>query len=301
MARSTSPQCADLAANTPDVYFFDKNFEQPRVDRTLLEYEQNLGHGWTASIGGQYAEYGNLERKQDVNLNILESYPLQFSTEDRPNSDFNRMICFKSDAWGRYLAGTVQVRYRSDTLYWHAHYTRSRNEDNDSNERSVSTGAFFPENQYDLGANWGLSDSDIPDRFVTYAVWTFFPRWTLSGQFIFQSGRPYTAMSDTDDNGDGYRTDRATYDGHHFGRNTFRQPDFKTLDLRLSHRLPLGPGNLLFMVDVFNLFNSSNRTTDRLTYTSTADDGSKVLREDFGDLRIAGQPRQYQVGIRYSF
>ena len=288
----------DLPAVTPDVYLFEPGFRQPEVERTAVEYEQDLGWGWSASLGAHYAEYSHLERKQDVNLQILGDN--EYSKYDRPNDNFNRMICFKSDAWGRYKAVTLQARYRNDSLFWHAHYTYSESEDNDSNERSTSTRDFYPEDQYDLSKSWGKSDFDAPHRIVTYAAWNFYPGWTLSGQAIFQSGFPYTALSGSDDNGDGYYSDHATYNGKHYGRNTFRQPDYKTVDLRLSYAFSLGPGSLGFMLDVFNLFDSSNLTTDNLTYTAT-EDGTVVRRDDFGELNIAGPPRQYQIGVKYSF
>lgn len=289
----------DLAASTPNVYFFSEDFEQPRVDRALLEYEQDLGGGWMGSVGGHYASFDRLERKQDTNLNILGDN--EYSTQDRPDSNFARKIVFLSDAWGRYAALTLQARYRGEKLFFHTHYTYSKSEDNDSNERSTSSRSFYPEDQYDLHDSWGKSDFDAPHRWVAYAVWRFHPRWSLSGQAIYQSGFPFTALSHEDDNGDGYYTDRATYGGKHYSRNSFRQPDFKTLDLRLSYTYPLGPGEIVAMLDVFNLLDFSNRTTDRLTYTTEDEDGNEVRRSDFGSENLAGNPRQFQVGIRYSF
>jgi len=296
---NTLHDAGDLAEVTPDVYYFASDFEQPRVDRTVLEYEQALGRRWTVSIGGHYAAFDRLERKQDQNLTILGEN--QYDSRNRPNSDFKRMVAFVSDSWGRYSAITVQARYRSPDLFLHAHYTYSKSKDNDSNERSTSTRDLFPEDQYDLSSSWGNSSFDSPHRVVVYGSWSFHPRWALSGQAIAQSGFPYTALSHADSNGDGYYTDFATYDGVHYGRNTFRQPTYKTLDLRLSYTHPLGPGSLMIMLDAFNLFDWANWTTDQYVYTMKDAEGNVVLNPTFGDETLPGAPRQFQIGLRYSF
>jgi len=70
------------------------------------------------------------------------------------------------------------------------------------------------------------------------------PSASGSPGFSWSVGRAYTAYSDVDENGDGYYTDRPTWEGIHFGRNSFRQPTYKTLTCacRKDFDVPEEPG-----------------------------------------------------------
>jgi len=75
-------------------------------------------------------------------------------------------------------------------------------------------------------------------------------------------------------------------------RNIFRQPDFKTLDLRLSWEARTKAGNFQILLDVFNLFNWKNMFTFE----------DNFLDEDFGEPNtFIGNVRQLQIGLRYIY
>ena len=99
-------------------------------------------------------------------------------------------------------------------------------------------------------------------------------------------------MLTSDVNGDGETNDRAVIGGRVSERNSFRQPDFKTLDLRLSWEARTSAGSFQVLLDVFNVFNWENKFTTE----------DNFLNSDFGvpDTFI-GNVRQLQLGVRYSY
>jgi hypothetical protein len=293
-----------LAGLTPDIYVFGEGFQQPRVQRTFLGYEREVLAGLTFAFEGAYGKFTHLERKRDANLVIVGVNPdgtYRYSTKNRPNPAFGRIVEFLSDAEGRYEALTLSLRYRRGPVQAHAAYTCSTSEDNDSNERSVSTSSDYPESQYQLEGDWGPSAFDVRHKGVAGFTWDLPAGFLVSGLYIVQSGMPYTALSDQDENGDGYTTDRARWEGTHFTRNSFRQPYYRSLDLRAAKAFALGGMELEVMLDVFNALDAANRTTDLFTYYTTDKNGVKTRREDFGDPRVAGAPRQFQLGVRVRF
>jgi hypothetical protein len=124
-----------------------------------------------------------------------------------------------------------------------------------------------------------------------------------------RSGFPYTAEnSGWDTNGDGQDDNEPALiiqDGSYFryGRNTFRQPYYRKLDLRLSWTANFGRNLALELIfDVFNVTNEDNWYTTRTTLTDWDWDGSDYEIEDnFGELNAFGQPRSYQFGAKFTF
>ncbi len=299
------PSPEGLPSLIPDIYVFSKNYEQPEVLRTYLGYEREILKGLSFNLEASYGKFSNLERKRDKNLNIIGTNPdgtHKYSTKNRPNPNFGRIIEFVTDAEGKYKSLSFSLKYKTSNLTFETSYTWSNSKDNDSNERSVSTSGDFPEDQYFLQNDWGPSNYDIRHKWISYFIWQLPKGFSLSGIGIIRSGIPFTAYSDLDENGDGYYTDRANYNGNHFPRNSFRQPYFKTFDLKFSKKFPFSKSTAEFSLLIYNLFNSSNRTTDNFTYYITdTKTGEKTLRDDFGVPNLAGSPRQAQISIRFSF
>lgn len=290
---------------TPDIYIFSKDFEQPEALRYLLAYEREILKGFSFLIEGSWGKFQNLERKRDKNLTIKETLPdgtHKYDSKTRPNPNFGRIIEFLTDAEGKYKSLSFSLKYYSSKLTFETSYTWSSSEDNDSNERSVSTSGDFPEDQYFLKNDWGPSNYDIRHKWVSYFIWSLPYGFKFSGIAIIRSGIPFTAYSDVDENGDGYYVDRARWEGYHFPRNSFRQPYFKTFDLMVTKNFNFYEKKLEIGFAVYNAFNCSNRTTDKFTYyTTDKNTGQKIKREDFGVFNLAGQPRQFQLHFRIYF
>jgi hypothetical protein len=131
--------------------------------------------------------------------------------------------------------------------------------------------------------------------------------FTVSAIVLARSGIPYTAVTGFDQQRDANdNNDWATIDGRIAGRNTFRQPGFFNLDVRLvkAFRFQRGP-ELQFLVDVLNATRASNK--------NLGNDGVSVFGTPEEPVATAGQmlyapstarfggPRQVQLGVKALF
>ena len=118
------------------------------------------------------------------------------------------------------------------------------------------------------------------------------PAFKLAGTFVWRTGTPYSALSTDDLNGDDDDgNDRVVIGGQITERNSFRQPDFKNVDIRLTKEFTTGVGRFQAFLEVFNLFNSENLFTTRRDFNSR-----------FGDLNtFIGNVRQLQLGFKYVY
>jgi hypothetical protein len=82
-------------------------------------------------------------------------------------------------------------------------------------------------------------------------------------------------------------------------RNSFTGDGVATIDLRIAKTVRLGQHQLQFLVDGFNVLNTTNFTD----YNTVWGSGSYPdhPRATFGRPTQAGDPRILQVGARYSF
>jgi hypothetical protein len=233
-------------------------------------------------------------------------------------------------------------------------YTLSRSKDTRSFDPAftrVSTGAVqsassTPFNIYDRSLNYALSDFDRTHVFQGQGVWElpfgqgkrfgsavnrvtdiFIGGWTISGQFIAQSGRPMTVYSgantlsnvvQTPANCNGCSSSFGTVheeDGiiwyftpeerekfgipapgemGNTGRNAFRGPGSWGLDMSIAKRTRVvGHQILEFRVDSTNFLNHPNFGFPTLTQNSTI----------FGRIRnsVTSGSRKIMLGVKYYF
>jgi hypothetical protein len=212
----------------------------------------------------------------------------------------------ESTARSEYDALVFTANGRSGTrVQWEMSYTFARNWDDDSNERSISRQMTL--NSFDLDSEWAPSKNDVRHSFVGSAVADLPAGLTLSTVLITRSGVPYTAVIGSDQQRDGNdNNDRAIIDGRMVGRNTFRQPAFFNLDVRLAKTLRVrGLPELQLLMDLLNATRASNK--------NLANDGVSVYGTPEEPVTTAGQmlyapstarfggPRQLQLGIKVLF
>lgn len=266
-----------------------------------------------------YAEFKHLEYIRDVNLaragTTFDGRP-RYSASPRPNSNFGRIQEFQSDGEGDYKAATLSAKKRF-TSWWQADfsYTYAESEDDSSNERSVSIASAATEDMFDPASSRGPSASDIKHNFIFSSTFNLPLGFWVGMIFNGRSGQPYSANDARDVNGDTLFTDRSNEMtgctetetnltgctvGKHFGRNTFRQPDYKRLDLSLGKSFRFGFLEVSLIGQVFNATNHHNKRTTRDTY---GDAQARTRTKNFGQLNTTAfnQPRQYQVGARIAF
>jgi hypothetical protein len=167
-------------------------------------------------------------------------------------------------------------------------YTLSKSMDDAGN-------AFFssPQDNASVHDDWGPSDNDQRHRLVVSGSARAGRFFTMAGLLNFTSAPPFNVQTGSDRNNDTNANDRPVG----VGRNSARGFDSATLDLRISRlfRLPRRH-SLEAIVDAFNLLNRSNfLIPNNIRGTGAAPPAS------FGLPTAAGDPRQMQLGVRWSF
>jgi hypothetical protein len=288
------------AVPQPGVFAIDPNFKDPYTDRVTIGAEREIFARTTLAVDVVYAESKQLERLTDTNkvydgTTSVNGVPHYART--RPDPFYGRITTLVSDARSKYQAVTATLTRRFASRFsLYGAVTYSIDKDNDSNERNFA--GIQAEDFNNLDLNYGYSNRDQRWKAIVNGVWDT-PWWGigLSGVLRFTTGSPYTATTNVDFNGDGIsNTDRPTVGGVHFARNSFRQPSFYSLDLRVSKSFNLGPGQLSPFIECFNCTNASN-----LFVTNTTWGPLSTPAATFGKDAGQGTPRTFQVALRYDF
>ncbi|MDX2432519.1 MAG: TonB-dependent receptor [Bacteroides sp.] len=133
--------------------------------------------------------------------------------------------------------------------------------------------------------------SDRPNDFSIFLSWAFSPRFTLTGNFIYMTGAPFTTP-----------TGFYYYDKHqvpiYAERNNNRLPDYHRLDLALN--LQLGKQEARFRHElIFSIYNLYNRKNPVALHFNKIDDGegSYVVPYDFYSNPTLESSQFYLYGI----
>jgi hypothetical protein len=333
-------QSALAEASRQRIFGFDPNFRNPRSFQASITYDQKFGEDLVVSLGFLRNSTWNLQRRLNRNLRppIAESdpaYPAEFRGTGYPvfapfpagriNPAIDWLSVNESTAHSDYNALTASVRRRfARRLTLSANYTFARSRDDDSNERNFDQELAL--NPYNLSAEAGYSKQDVRHNLNVSGVYELGYGFTLSGILITRSGFPFTPIFDNDFNGDTNEdNDRAIVNGRVVGRNTFRQPKFFNLDMRLLKDFRFGEKSKLSLsAEVFNLTKAGNRSfgadavspfcTDVTAFIGANPSGynitcpaglspSKFAGEAYTAPSTArfGGPRQLQLGVKFSF
>jgi hypothetical protein len=157
----------------------------------------------------------------------------------------------------------------------------------------------------------GPAAADQRHRFVLAGLVDLPWRLRLSGIVTAGAGRPFTALSGVDSNGNGLAaTDRARRDPSdpksRVSRNSERLPATATLDARLSRRIALSPRAAVeVMVEGFNLLNRVNYSDVNNVFGPGAFPAEPQTdaagRVTYGLYTKAYPPRQVQLAARLTF
>jgi hypothetical protein len=294
---------------TPGVFVVDPNFTNPRTDRVTFGVEQEVMPETAVGLDYTWAEAENLERLTDINLQYQRNADGSIATgangmprysSTRPNTAYGRVTTYISDASSEYWALTATARRRfAQGFRAFANVTYSHDKDNDSNERNFS--GIQAEDVNDLdGTMWGYSERDQRWRSALSFIWDT-PWWGIgvSGSYTYASGQAFSARFGSDANNDGNNVDRPTINGEHLERNSFRQPDFSTISLRIGKAFRFGPGDLTVFGECFNCADSANRSisTNNQTWGN-----AQTPSATFGVVdQVTLSPRTIQLAVRYDF
>jgi outer membrane receptor protein involved in Fe transport len=288
-----------VAGVRPSIFFFDPDYENPEVHQWSAGVERSLSNDLAVSVSYLGVAGRKLQRTRDFNLAaaVPTAVPVtggasltvdRFPTA-RPFAAFDRILRFESTAESIYHGFTMEARKRfSGGLQGNLSYTLGKVRDTKPDATAVVPGsagddAKYASNPLDLEADRADGDNDVRHRAVLSGVWdiqyfkdsgsavkALLDGWTISLIATVQSGLPYSERVTNDLNNDGNRFNDIVPGS----RNSHRLPATKNVDLRLSRRIPVGGrARLELIAEAFNLFNSTNVTSQRDTlynFTGTA-------------------------------
>ncbi|MGB5581900.1 MAG: TonB-dependent receptor [Woeseia sp.] len=122
----------------------------------------------------------------------------------------------------------------------------------------------------------------------------------FGGNFFWQSGRPLSCFGvhPTDVFAADYGADSHFCNGKGVKRGSLgTTPDIMTVDLSAQYAMEMGRTNMLFVLDVFNVFDSQNATV--INEFAETDGGTPD--PDYGKIRQFQQPRTVRLSARVRF
>ncbi len=296
----------------PRIFGFDKDFQNPRSFQVSATLEQRINKDFVFSVGYIRNSTWNLQRRLNRNLfpPTITDEGVPVFPDERPFPDIGVLSINESTSHSTYDGMTLTLTRRfADRFQMQVNYTLARNVDDDSNERNFSQEPAL--NPFDLSMDRGYSKQDVRNNFNVSGLVDLGYGFTLSGVLITRSGFPYTAVIGSDiQNDDNDDNDRAIVNGRVVDRNSFRQPKFFNLDLRLLKGFRFGERMRLDLsAEVFNVTRSSNRNFgndaisvfgEPLADGSPSDPDAGIPLFAPSTARFGG-PRQLQLGVRFVF
>jgi hypothetical protein len=282
---------------------FDPHMQTPYATQATAGAKRELAGGFAVSADYLYVRGYDQLRRRDLNA------PPDGSRV-RPDSTLGRVLLHEATGDRAYHALILNAERRfADRWRATAAYTLSKTM-SDSEARNSTT---LPTNQYNLRADWGPADADARHNLVTTGQVALPYGINVSGILQLRSAFPFNVVSGRDTNNDSRSGDRPDADPNGayptngvasfgrfaipvnrpgtLGRNAFRGPDFRRLDLRASKAIPMAKRRLELMVEAFNVTNRVNFNS----YTGS------IQSQFFGRPQSADNPRQVQLGVRFDF
>lgn len=253
------------------VRVFSRDYANPRIYTTNVGFEQELAPNWAFYADFTHAKGVHLTRFLNVNRKLNASGNPIFGIQ------LGEVQVTSSPGKSLYRALTLGIRKRfSNRLQLEANYVRSKDLDDDSNERDPFTDRAFDINN--LSLDYSLSDRDIRHRFNFYSYAEVGGGFQLGTRMQAHTAQPITPGARTANN-----------------RNTARKNnEYFSFDWRLTRPIKFGDRFALSPTfEMFNTFNNDNNVNPLTTPGLFNFDG--FLRVGVGD------PRQVQLAVKFTF
>ncbi len=291
-----APSCV-REPDHPDVFVFDKDFQNPRTTAYSVSWEQELIQDYAFLFKFNYAKGEHITRFVNRNDPLLIGGPGTCTYACGPWSSglgpggtngIGALTTVESTAKSLYRGWTFGVTKRpSHNVQFQAYYTYSKDKSDDDNERDPFS--FRYAKVTDLDAEYGYSDRDQRHRFNSWVLWDAPLGIDVNVRYSYRSAQPKSIKADGTDAAT--PQDRINPDGSVTQRNLGRKDNqFSSLDFRVSRQFNVGGYTLEPAIDVFNLFNSKNLRRPEVTNLIFNFDGT--VQSGVGD------PRQMQLALR---
>lgn len=295
------------APDHPDVFVFDKDFENPRTTSLSLSWEQEVIPEYAFLVKYNYAKGEHITRFRNANDPLLINAPASCTFACGPWSSglgagggngIGVLTVVESTAKSLYQGITLGVTKRpSHNMQFQAFYTYSKDKSDDDNERDPFS--FRYAKVTDLDAEYSYSDRDQRHRLNSWLLWNAPYGIDFNLRYSYRSAQPKSITASGADADtpqarcSAIRPDGAcTIDSVVTQRNLGRKDNaYSGLDFRLSKQFAIGNGMTIEpALDVFNLFNSENFRRPEVT--------SLVFNFDGTVQSGNGDPRQMQLALR---
>ncbi|HEY8130988.1 MAG TPA: TonB-dependent receptor plug domain-containing protein, partial [Thermoanaerobaculia bacterium] len=297
------PQSEIGAPFLPDVFVFDRHFQNPRTTAASVSWEQEVIPNYAVLVKYNYAKGSHITRFINRNDPLLGS-PWGSGLAPGGANGINTLTTVESSAKSKYDGITVGITKRpSSHLQFQAYYTYSKDKSDDDNERDPFT--FRYAKVTDLAAEYGYSDRDQRHRVNSWLLWNAPAGFDVNVRYSYRSAQPLSlscVVSEQFCGKDGFGNprfmavaatpqDRINPDGSVTQRNLGRKDNqYSSLDFRLTRPFTFGTITIEPALDVFNVLNSKNLVRPAVTNLIFNFDGT--VRSGAGD------PRQMQIGVR---
>jgi hypothetical protein len=278
------PQSQIASPDHPDVFVFDKNFQNPRTYSTTLSYEREMVTN--LSVFATFTHSKTVHITRFINRND-PVFGRPFSTglgADNKNG-IGTLTTVESSAKSKYDAFTVGMNKRYAQNYqFQWNYTIGRDMSDDDNERDPFSFRYAKADN--LAPEYNYSDRDQRHRFNAWLLVTA-KGFDFNTRISSRTAQPGSVGATPQS--------RIQPDGSIIKRNTLRKDnEFFTWDFRVGRPFQLTSSVRLEPVfEVFNLTNSENIRRPSVTNLIFSFDGTVQ--------NGLGEPRQAQLGVRVRF
>ncbi len=287
----------------PDVFVFDKHFQNPRTKSASVSWDQEVIKDYGFLVKYNYAKGDHITRFTNRNDPLLGS-PWSTGLGSDGSNGIGTLTTIESTAKSLYQGVTLGINKRpTNNVAFEVNYTYSKDKSDDDNERDPFS--FRYAEITNLAAEYGYSDRDQRHRLNSWLLWNAPLGVDLNMRYSYRSAQPQSlscvvsvAFCGKDSFGNSRfmaiaqtPQDRINPDGSVTQRNLGRKDNqFSSLDFRLTKAFPYGKYKVEPAIDVFNLLNSNNFHRPEVT--------NLIFNFDGTVQSGVGEPRQMQLGVR---
>ena len=288
---------APSAVDHPNVFVFDKNFENPRTLSASIGYEWQVGNDLGASISYEHSRTVHLTRFVDRNDAVFGSPWSSALTGAGDPNGVGTLTTVESTAKSNYNGVTIGVkRVRDPNFQFQVNYTLSFDKADDDNERDPFTFRYVRADNLAPEYNW--SDRDQRHRFNGWFMKHIGGGLFLDSRLSIYSAQPTSEKCGANNQGSGQRAvvpaDRVCPNLTILPRNTLRKDNsYFSWDLGLTWPFNVGNGRVELIAQVFNVLGNENFRDP--TYGGLLFNFDGTLRSGLGD------PQQTQLGVHWVF
>jgi hypothetical protein len=292
-----APVFPDVLAGFPggiltNVTSMDRDIQNGVGRQFNVQVERQFGQRLSASAGFLHLTGRQIIMSVNTNVPTLpaaEAAARGIPNLGRPDPTVANNATFQSIGRSAYNALTVSARATRGRAGSHrASYTLSRALDDAGN-------AFFsaPQDNFNVHDDRGRSDNDQRHRLVL-SGWAPIA-WGVEAAYLYSyaSAPPFNIQTGGDRNNDTNANDRPAG----VGRNTGEGFAAASLDVRVSRSFAVHASHRLeLMLEAFNVFNRANFLIPNNTIGT-----GPIPPPAYGQPTAAGDPRQLQLGLRWTF